>query len=462
MTFDNLPDGTLLIVPGKSGDAFFWEAKWRCEGQQVKRRLGIAHVAARATPLRAEQGERTEGWRLRYSLRRGAAPEGTLTPQQAREAMREAIHAHAVDVAQEAAGTAGLTTFGALADDWLAERHHDVSDGTLKRTTLRDYVSMLRRPDAPTMPRGSARAAWLMTEWGDSLVATITLDAIDAFEQRLRSAGLKPQTRTKYLTVLSMILDHGVHRKLIATNPMASRKRKRNGRKQVATIEVYSLETVESIATIASDKDVGEMVRLAASTGLRQGELLALRWRDVRWTESAIQVRERYYPGATIDGDDDGIDTPKGNRGRTVPLSDQAAVVLERISQRGEWTAAGDLVFGVREGNPRKGRPYIWTHRDPSYVRREYVKARDKVIAASEQPMASLRFHDLRHTFGTRCATAGVPLGTLQMWMGHASVTTTMIYIHWMPQHDDAARLTRAFTTGAAAIEHAGAGVAAR
>ena len=114
---------------------------------------------------------------------------------------------------------------------------------------------------------------------------------------------------------------------------MASRARKRNGRKQTPTIEVYSIDTVELIAAAAGDKDIGEMIRLAATTGLRQGETLALRWRDVRWTESAIQVRERYYPGAADDADDDdGIATPKGNRGRTVPLSDQAAVVLERIS----------------------------------------------------------------------------------------------------------------------------------
>ena len=113
------------------------------------------------------------------------------------------------------------------------------------------------------------------------------------------------------------------------------------------------------------------------------------------------------------------------------------------------------MIFGVREGNPRKGRPYTWTHRDPSAVRREYAKARNAVVAASESALPSLRYHDLRHTFGTRCAAAGVPLTTLQQWMGHASITTTQVYVHWQPQHDDAARLTRAFATGAAAVERA-------
>ncbi|MGZ6560243.1 MAG: tyrosine-type recombinase/integrase [Solirubrobacteraceae bacterium] len=44
-----------------------------------------------------------------------------------------------------------------------------------------------------------------------------------------------------------------------------------------------------------------------------------------------------------------------------------------------------------------------------------------------------VRFHDLRHTFGTRCAAAGVPLRTLQAWMGHADIKTTMVYTHYAP-----------------------------
>src|SRR3954449_5732375 len=56
-------------------------------------------------------------------------------------------------------------------------------------------------------------------------------------------------------------------------------------------------------------------------------------------------------------------------------------------------------------------------------------------------------FHDLRHTFGTTCAARGIDLRRIQAWMGHADIQTTMRYLHYVPQHDDAARLTAAFTS---------------
>jgi hypothetical protein len=57
-------------------------------------------------------------------------------------------------------------------------------------------------------------------------------------------------------------------------------------------------------------------------------------------------------------------------------------------------------------------------------------------------------FHDLRHTFGTMCAARGLDIVKIQKWMGHADIQTTMKYLHYVPQHDDAARLTAAFSSG--------------
>ena len=65
-------------------------------------------------------------------------------------------------------------------------------------------------------------------------------------------------------------------------------------------------------------------------------------------------------------------------------------------------------------------------------------------LRAKQDPMI---FHDLRHTFGTTCAAKGIDLRRIQAWMGHADVQTTMRYLHYIPQHDDAARLTAAFAS---------------
>jgi integrase len=71
-------------------------------------------------------------------------------------------------------------------------------------------------------------------------------------------------------------------------------------------------------------------------------------------------------------------------------------------------------------------------------VRKRYKRARD---AAGLRP---LRFHDLRHAFGS-IAVREIDTVTLKGWMGHARLTTTERYLHSKPRHDDAARLDRAF-----------------
>jgi integrase len=61
-------------------------------------------------------------------------------------------------------------------------------------------------------------------------------------------------------------------------------------------------------------------------------------------------------------------------------------------------------------------------------------------------PVRTRSFHDLRHTFGT-LAVRSAPVTDVQHWMGHADLATTMRYVHYVPQHDNAARLTAAFAT---------------
>jgi integrase len=54
-------------------------------------------------------------------------------------------------------------------------------------------------------------------------------------------------------------------------------------------------------------------------------------------------------------------------------------------------------------------------------------------------------FHELRHTFGTRMAAAGVPLRTIQHWMGHADAKTTQVYAHYQPSDHEADTVDQAF-----------------
>jgi integrase len=66
--------------------------------------------------------------------------------------------------------------------------------------------------------------------------------------------------------------------------------------------------------------------------------------------------------------------------------------------------------------------------------------------AAHQAGLRPVRFHDLRHTFGTRMASAGVPLRTIQEWMGHPDFKTTLIYADYQPGAEEAALVEKAFS----------------
>jgi integrase len=150
------------------------------------------------------------------------------------------------------------------------------------------------------------------------------------------------------------------------------------------------------------------------------GELLALRWRDVDFTGQTIRVRASYYAGQ--------LTTPKSGKVRALPLAPDVATALAQLGSREYWVGDDDLVFAGEAGG------YV----DGSALRRRYKVA---LQAAGLRP---LRFHDLRHTFGTRMI-AKADIRRVQEWMGHAEIQTTMRYLHYAPREEDAELVAEAF-----------------
>jgi integrase len=89
------------------------------------------------------------------------------------------------------------------------------------------------------------------------------------------------------------------------------------------------------------DAQDAEVIRVAAYAGLRRGELVALRWRDVDFAGRKIVVRRAL--SAAVE-----LKSTKSRRARGVPLPDQAATALDRLSRRGEFTGPDDYVFANR------------------------------------------------------------------------------------------------------------------
>jgi len=284
-----------------------------------------------------------------------------------------------------------------------------------KPTTLSTYRSLLHTHLVPHLD-------------GSSL-DRIEPEHVERLIVAMRREGAGPKTIINAVTLLQQILAFGERKGWCARNPCTQVDRPKI--EQAADIRFLAIEEVEALLRgVPEDDLLGPTDRAlyltAAMTGLRQGELLGLRWRDVDWAVARIRVRQNYVRGHW--------GTPKSRRGsRSVPMADRVGAELDRHHQRSAFQGDDDLVFP----HPHTGRVL-----DHSALSRRYKKA----LKASG--VRDVRFNDLRHTFGTRIAAAGVPLRTLQEWMGHRDFKTTLIYADYCPSAHETEMVERAFEAG--------------
>ena len=136
-----------------------------------------------------------------------------------------------------------------------------------------------------------------------------------------------------------------------------------------------------------------------------------------------IRVRLNFVRGRT--------GTPKSKRSsRSVPLADVLGGELDLLHQQSAFNDDSDLVFA----HPHTGNPI-----DRSRLLKRYKQALKRA------GVRDVRFHDLRHTFGTHMAAQGVPMRTLQEWMGHRDFKTTLIYADYAPSPAEADLVNAAF-----------------
>ena len=167
------------------------------------------------------------------------------------------------------------------------------------------------------------------------------------------------------------------------------------------------------------------VILAAAMTGLRQSELLGLRWRDVDWSAQRIRVRNTFVRGEhSTDGKSD-LSTR-----RSVPMASRLARELDGWSRRTDYRGDDDLVFA----HPQTGNPI-----DRTKVTKRFQAA---CVAAG---VRTVTFHDLRHTFATRLAAHGEPLRAIQEFLGHADSKTTQIYAHYAPSEHEVKMVDDAF-----------------
>ncbi len=152
------------------------------------------------------------------------------------------------------------------------------------------------------------------------------------------------------------------------------------------------------------------IVETALNTGMRRGELLGLKWEQIR--NGFIYLTET-----------------KGGKARQIPINERLAEVLR----------------GVRRGNQLKS-VYVFCD---TKGRRFYEVKRSFASACRRAGIEGFRFHDLRHTFASQLVMRGASLKAVQELLGHADLTMTMRYAHHSPEHlKDSVNLLNGMASG--------------
>ena len=374
------PYGTgSLFVRKDSVGRDVWYGQWRSGDALVKRRLGLKRRIGERDGMTKAQAE--------AQLRRHIETERPRTTPLQRPSIDEA-----------------------------GRRYLDHLAGVgRKRSTLMDYDSYLR--------------VHLVPFFGSRPLHRIEPSHIEAFIAAKRLSGRAPKTILNCLGLLHSIFEFGQRRGWTTTNPCKLVDKPRS-KQTDADIRFLDEAEIEALLQAAPDSKLGRVDRLlwlkAAMTGLRQGELLALRWRDVDWLAGRLRVRRNLVRGE--------FGTPKSQRSsRSVPLADRLAAELDAHHRSTAYGEDDHLVFA----HPHLGAPL---------ERSRLLKRFKRAVKAAG--LRDIRFHDLRHTFGTRMAAAGVPMRTLQEWMGHRDYKTTLIYADYAPSAHERELVERAFGGG--------------
>ncbi|MBV9820366.1 MAG: tyrosine-type recombinase/integrase [Solirubrobacterales bacterium] len=331
-----------------------------------------------------------------------------------------------------------------------------------KPSTVSGYRYLLSEPGTPHRRGHGRTAGFIMAALGDRPAASITTRDVEGVLHRVAAprqlrvlddrgrpktvtARAAPRTVNQHRQLLCAIFNYAMRPSTygLQSNPAKFADRRREPER--GPLAFYTTAQIEGLARAMADgahrdpdaPEVGEderaaravddardaeLIRVAAYTGLRRGELIALRWADIDFTGHKLTVRRAISAGVEAA-------STKSRRAREVPLPDQAGGALDRLSRRSEFVGPDEYVFANRLGR----------RLDPTALRRRFERARN---AAGLPP---LRFHDLRHTYGSLLVAGGVDLQSAKAAMGHSRITTTERYLHARPATEQAARFTRAF-----------------
>ncbi|MBW3664446.1 MAG: site-specific integrase [Actinobacteria bacterium] len=311
-------------------------------------------------------------------------------------------------------------TLGEYIDEWL-----DVARLRLAPTTLASYAGMVRRYLHPAL--------------GAVPIAELTTRRIERTYAELLTRGgqggkpLSPRSVEYCHAILHTVLADAVKHGVVVANPAtgATVPRHHGDGAQAKDLTVWTAEELARFLELVADDPLFHLWALAATTGMRRGELLAVAWPSVDLDRRVLHVRHSLV---RVDGAFR-LKPPKNGRARSLALDDWTLGVLadrQEVQQREarvrdrpstlgqQW----ELVFTTPEGEPLDPLRVTWAFR--------------KLVASL--PLPRIRLHDLRHGHATLLLQEGTPIKVVSDRLGHASARFTLdVYAHALPVMDAAA-----------------------
>jgi len=232
---------------------------------------------------------------------------------------------------------------------------------------------------------------WLIPKVGTRPVDRITSGDVLMLRSRMLEAGRAPVTVNNMLKVLKLLVNFAVKQGHLKALPFRVEFLRVQKKPRPVLAEGLVQAFLASVDMHTRNPHAPVMVRVMVGLGLREAEVLGMRW---QWFDPALRT---YVVGKA-----------KGKEARVLPVPDWLWTALQGLPKTlSEW------VFPAEDGKPHR----------PNYCR----KVLDTV--AAELKLGNLTQHRLRATFATLHAEAGTPIHQVQGMLGHKSITTTMLYI---------------------------------
>lgn len=331
---------------------------------------------------------------------------------------RRAAEQVAAEMMAERTGLDGTATLAALLTAWLAH----IEQRGRSATTLRTYRTIVTQVAA--------------THLGRRRLADLTARHLDTYYSELAATGLAPGSVKARHRIIAAALEQAVRWQMVATNVARRAQPPAVHRAPVVAPTPQALRLVLDRLDAGDEQD-REMARaywLLALTGLRRGELAALRWSDVIERDGGAELRV----ARAVIRSDHGLQekATKTGKVRVVPLDPVAVTHLEDQWRHGLGLAqrAGVTLDPTGFVFPRWApTPDGRTPLDPDRLSHRWQ-------AACRREGLHVRLHDLRHWHASVLLDAGLPAIVVSARLGHATTATTLaVYGHLMPGADTAA-----------------------